>query len=102
MHLLKQDMSYCLNVKGRKKRGTWHESQLQLAWRMGVPHRWQLVLIIQRSCPFFFLILPVIIGSSNSSPAWAVCLFSLEYPRVGLVIHHREIASFSSSLFSSR
>lgn len=50
----------------------------------------------------FFLIPPVIIGSSNSSSAWAACLFSLEYPRDGLVIHHSEIASFSSSLFSPR
>lgn len=53
MHVLKQNMSYCLDVKGRKKRGTWHESQLRLAWRMVVPHKWQLVLIIQRNSPFF-------------------------------------------------
>lgn len=51
---------------------------------------------------FFFLILPVIIGSSNSSSAWAARLFSLEYPRDGLAIHHKEIVSFSPSLFSPR
>lgn len=100
MHLLKQNKSNCLVVKGREQHGMWHESQLRLAWRVGVPHKWQLVLIICRSS--FFLIPPVIIGSSNSSSIWPVCLFSLEYPKDGLVIHHREIVSFFSSLFSPR
>lgn len=101
MHVLKQNKSSCLDVKGREQRGTWHESQLRLAWRVGVPHKWQLVLIICRSSPFF-LIPPVIIGSSNSSSVWPACLFSQEYPMDGLVIHHRQIVSFSSSLFSPR
>lgn len=51
---------------------------------------------------YFFdaLVPPVIIGSSNSSSAWVVCLFSLKnHPRVGLVIQHRGILNFSSSVF---
>jgi len=101
VRVLKQNMSYCLYVKGRQQHGTWHESQLWFAGDGGTPQVADGADYLGKFS-FFFLIPPVIIGSSNSSSAWAACLFSLEYPRDELVIHHREIAIFSSSLFSPR
>lgn len=80
-------------------RGMNHSCGLPAGWRYPANGSW---CWLSGDVLLLFLIPPIIIGSSNSSSAWAVCLFSLEYPRDALVIHHREMASFSSSLFSPR
>lgn len=51
---------------------------------------------------FFFFFSAVIMGSSNPSSAWVVCLFFLEnHPRVELVIQHRGILNFPPLCFST-